>query len=165
VTWTVWAISSLLSFSAAISSGNNFLQIFTTFTAGFFPLLTVLSLIVIHKGRFKLSSLDFSCIFLALVGLVLWKYLDNPIFAFSAGLLADMIGFFPTIIKTIKDPKSEDYKIYLIGVGNVILQILVLRSYSFYTLGFPIYVILFNSLVAGIVLKNKYQANPLNILN
>jgi hypothetical protein len=75
VTWTVWAISSLLSFSAAFSLGNNFLQIFTTFTAGFFPLLTVLSLIIIHKGRFQLSKLDFSCIFLALLGLAFWKTL------------------------------------------------------------------------------------------
>jgi hypothetical protein len=106
VTWTVWAISSLLSFSAAISSGNNILQLFTTFTSGFFPLLTVLSLIIIHRGRFKLSKLDFGCIFLAFVGLALWKTLGDPIFAFSAGLLADMAGFLPTIIKTVKDPKS-----------------------------------------------------------
>jgi hypothetical protein len=35
---------------------------------------------------------------LAFVGLVLWKTLGDPIFAFSAGLLADMAGFLPTVI-------------------------------------------------------------------
>jgi hypothetical protein len=158
VSWSVWSVSSLLSFSAAFSLGSDFLQIFSTFTAGFFPLLTVLSLIIIHKGKFKLSKLDFICIILALVGLVFWKTLGNPIFAYSAGLLADMIGFLPTILKTIKNPKSEDYKIYLIGVGNVIIQLLVLKSFSIYTLGFPIYVLIFNSLVVGVILIDKHRS-------
>jgi hypothetical protein len=157
VSWSVWSVSSLLSFTAAFISGSNFLQIFSTFTAGFFPLLTVLSLIIIHRGKFRLSKLDFVCIILALVGLVFWKTLGNPIFAYSAGLLADMIGFLPTIYKTIKDPKSEDYKIYLIGVGNVLIQLLVLKSFSIYTLGFPIYVFIFNSFIVGIILWNKRQ--------
>ena len=155
VSWIVWSVASLLSFASSFLSGTNFLQIFSTFTAGFFPFLTVIVLIIIHKGRFKLSKLDLVCFVLAILGLVLWKTLDNPIYAYIAGILADMFGFFPTIFKTLKEPKSEDYKIYLIGVANVILQLLVIQKFELLTLGFPLYIFVFNSLEVFLILRNK----------
>ena len=158
VTWSVWAAASLLSFYAALSSGSGFLQIFTTFTSGFFPLLTVLVLIIAQKGKVSFTKFDIFSLIIAICGLVVWKVFDDPsyvVIAFLAGLFADMAGFMPTIIKTFKMPKSEDPIIYLIGICNAILQLLIIQDYSIFKLGFPVYVICFNGLIVGIILKYK----------
>lgn len=156
VSWAVWATASLLSFFVALSTGIPFLELFSTFISGLVPLIIVLVLIFVNKGKFIFSKLDIFCFGLAILGLILWKIL-GPIYGYGFGLLADMTGFVPTLVKTFKNPKSETIPVYVMGMISSVINILTLQNFSLFTLGFPIYITSFNSLIVIMVLWDKYR--------
>jgi hypothetical protein len=88
------------------------------------------------------DKLDFIVLGLAILAICIWKITDNPTLALYMSLLADFIGFSPTLLKSYKFPETEDPKYYLSDVFVGLFSILSLQSIVFSELVFPLYIFL-----------------------
>lgn len=54
----------------------------------------------------------------ALVALLLWLVLDDPVLAVLTAVAADAIGGIPTVVKAWRRPDTERGFVYLFGTAN-----------------------------------------------
>ncbi len=65
------------------------------------------------------STLDKVCLVLGILAIVAYVITKNGLLTISLGLLADLIGYIPTFVKTYKQPASEDPLFFAIeGVAS-----------------------------------------------
>lgn len=92
----------------------------------------------------------------AMISLIVWKTTDNPTLGLYASIITDLIGFFPTLIKSWKDPTSENWKFYGSDVLASFFNLLALRSFLLMDVAFPFYIFLLNFATVLILLyRNK----------
>jgi len=60
------------------------------------------------------SKLDIVCLAIGVVAVAAFALTGNGLLAISLGVLADLIGYIPTFVKTWKQPKSEDPTFFII---------------------------------------------------
>lgn len=149
MTRLIFLIISLLFVSTLFAQGDTVaivlavIQLITSIT------IFTLSFKYGMGGYSKTDLLVFIC---AMITLVVWKTTENPTSALYTSILTDTIGFSPTIIKSFKNPFTEDPKFYLSDTIAGFLNILALKSYMLSELAFPLYIFLVNGLVLGILL-------------
>lgn len=153
VTWFLWALAPFIAFSAQIQEGVG-ISAFFTFIAGFFPLLIFLASFLNKKSEWKMTKFDLICGALSLMGIFFWYLTKSGDIAIWFSLFADGLAALPTIIKSYKDPESEDAKAYLLSAVAAGITLLTLRSYEFVYLGFPLYLFLLGTLLT-IIIKFK----------
>jgi hypothetical protein len=104
-------------------------------------------------GKTKLDILVFV---LAIITIILWKITQNNILALGLSIIVDLISFTPTLIKAYKSPETEDWKFYLSDTLAGLFSILSISLYTFANLLFPMYILLINGALVGIILlKSK----------
>lgn len=119
----VWGIQSLL-----------------TFSVGFNPLLIFIASFVNKKAYWKVTKLDLSCGALAIVGLVLWQITGTGNLAIFVGILADGIAAIPTVIKSYKQPETENPYVFLGSGIAAIITLLTVKTWNFEYYAFPAYI-------------------------
>lgn len=139
VSWLLWAVAPLVAFAAEISQGVG-IQALTTFIVGFVPLVIFFATFVNKKAEWKLSKLDIICGILSVLGIVLWYITQVGNIAIFFAILADLLAGFPTIVKSFTDPESESDLVYLFGIINAGIGLLVIKTWNFEHYGFPLYI-------------------------
>jgi hypothetical protein len=102
--------------------------------AGACLLIFVLALI---KGNRAFTVFDWTCLALALLGIVLWVVTDSPVTAAILITVADAIGYAPTFKKGYRLPREENLAPYSIGIMTTVLSIFALTNYSLATWLYP----------------------------
>jgi len=139
VSWLFWAIAPLIAFSAEIEKGVG-IHSLMTFIVGFNPLVIFLASFLNKKAYWKLDKLDYLYGGLALLGLILWQITGEGNLAIFFSIMADGLAAIPTVIKSYKDPGSENYKIYFYSMLNAGITILTIKVWDFAHWGFPVYI-------------------------
>jgi hypothetical protein len=116
------------------------IQSLLTFVVGFNPFLIFLASLVNKKAYWKITRLDWACGSLALAGLVLWKTTDTPNLAIFSGILADAIAAIPTVIKSFKEPETENPNLYLGSSIAALITLLTIKTWHFEQFAFPAYI-------------------------
>jgi len=140
VTWLLWSIAPLIAFAAEISQGVG-IQALTTFIVGFVPLIIFLASFLNKKAEWKLGRLDFICGALSLIGIALWFITRQGNIAILFSIFADALAAIPTIVKSYYYPESENDAVYLVGVINAGIGLLVIKDWNFEHYGFPAYLL------------------------
>jgi len=65
--------------------------------------------------------------------------------------MADGMAGIPTIIKSFKEPESENYKAYFYSMINAGITLLTIKTWSFAHWGFPIYIFLICALLTLLI--------------
>jgi hypothetical protein len=112
--------------------------------------VTVL-LLSIRYGVGGLAKLDIVCYTLLILDLCIWAITKNALLAIFLTMLADMIALLPTVVKTWKDPQSETYYWWLMGVIAPVFGILSEGNFSLQEVLFPVYLLLANLLVVLLI--------------
>lgn len=141
VTFFLWALAPLIAFTAEIKQGVG-IQSLMTFGAGFSPLLILLASFVNKKSEWKLSSFDFTCGALSLMGLLLWYVTRVGNIAITFSILADGLAALPTIVKSFHYPETENGWVYLTGAISASLTLLTIDRWDFAHYGFPAYILI-----------------------
>jgi hypothetical protein len=123
VSWFLWAIAPLIAFFAELNQGVG-LQSLLTFIAGFNPLLIFCASFINRKSSWKLTRLDAWCGTLAVLGIICWRITGSSNVAILFSILADGLAGIPTIVKSHRDPGSENYQAFLFGVSMRLLPCL-----------------------------------------
>lgn len=100
----VW-LASVVGLLAVLGSPNVAGIIFAGI---FFARATYLLIVSLIYGVGGASKLDIWCLTVAVLALALYGVTGNGLLAVAFGILADLIGYIPTFVKTWKNPKSED---------------------------------------------------------
>lgn len=153
ITWLIWTILILIAFFSQLAKGATWSLLLTAGDA-IAILITFILSIKFGVGGFR--KIDILSLVGAGVSLLLWYLTNEPAVALFLIILIDIIGVNLTIIKTWKNPETENWVAWAIcGVGGF-FGILAVGSFNFVLLSYPVYICLANSIIAIIVIIRKY---------
>ena len=93
-------------------------------------------------GTKNITLFDTICLIGALVALIFYIFLHDPVSSIILVSVIDFIGFIPTFRKSYAEPKTETSSTYLISAISSALAIVALLNYSLVTMLYPATLIL-----------------------
>lgn len=102
--------------------------------SGLCVLIFTLSL---QKGTKNVTILDFVFFILAIAGLLLWLFIDQPLLAVIVITSSSVISYLPTVRKSWSEPYSETLVSYQITGVRHVLSIIALEKINLLTTLFP----------------------------
>jgi hypothetical protein len=158
VTWLFWGLAPLVAFLAQIEKTIE-PSAWVTLALSAGPLL--IFVVSLTKGRrWKVGPFDILCGASAGIGIVLWQITSDPVMAIIFGILADILGGIPTIIKSYKVPGSEKATPYLLSVCSMVLTLATIQSWRFVDYAFPVYILLINVLLFVLISTRMGERTP-----
>lgn len=119
------------------------LQILGGAGVGAWPMVVVSGLCVLiftlslQKGTKNVTILDFVFFILAIAGLLLWLFIDQPLLAVIVITSSSVISYLPTVRKSWSEPYSETLVSYQITGVRHVLSIIALEKINLLTTLFP----------------------------
>lgn len=139
--WLVWGSMSTVAFFAQYGDGGG---------AGTWILamaaicdLTIFFL-ALNRGETNINKVDWLCLSGAMIGMALFMLNSDP--TSSVVLISSIyiIGFIPTIRKSVAKPRQETAVTYMFNSLKYVIAICALGNYTFVTLLYPSVVALMN---------------------
>jgi hypothetical protein len=106
----------------------------------------------IRKGVGGITQIDLTCYGLLMVDVTIWLTTKNTLLALHLSVLADLIAFIPTLIKTWRQPWSETAQFFVYGAIAAPLNVVANGQYTYGVLLFPVYLAIANSFEVFLVL-------------
>lgn len=150
VTWLLWSLAPFIAFFAQIKQGVG-IQSLLTFIVAFIPLLILLASFVNKKSYWKIERLDIVCGIFSVLGLILWQITKVGNIAILFSIIADFLAALPTIIKSYRQPETENYVLYLTNAVAALITLLTIKVWSFEQFAFPLYIFLVTLFIAVLI--------------
>lgn len=122
------------------------------FAGIFFARATYLLAMSFPFGTGGHSRLDLACLTCGIAALISYVITGNGALAIALGIIADLIGYVPTFVKTYRDPKSEDPLFFALEGGAALLGVIAVGSWQV-GIAFPIYFVLCSALVLALIFR------------
>lgn len=152
-TWFIWTLLTGISFFILISEGAGVGAWITGVTS--LACLTVLVL-ALSYGERNITKMDWICLVLAIIGLVVWRITDNAFFAIILILFVDTLGFMPTFRKSFYKPYEETLSAYVLVTIKHMLTLLALQAYTPATILYPTFLLMTNlAFVSMLITRRK----------
>lgn len=171
ISWFFWGLAPMMAFFAQWQEqGTISPQAWVTFALGLGPFLILGASLVKNKPDWSFTRLDIVCAILAATGLILWQLTDNPMLALVLGMAADLAAGIPTVLKAYRDPESEHAPAYFISTAAMVITLLTITEWSFFTYIFPLYMLSVNVLMSAILTikpaltRSQQQTKPHPVL-
>jgi hypothetical protein len=129
--------------------------------AGFGPLLVVIFSIFRKNAYWKLSTFDIICGIFSILALVLYALTHNLAISIVFAILSDLLAFIPTFVKGWKFPETETSSVYISGLFNNILGLLIINNWIFTIYSFGVYLIIANIVIIVFLYRKKIFKNNL----
>lgn len=139
VTWLLWALAPLIAFTAQIQEGVG-LESVLTFSVRIMPLLIFVASFFNKKSEWKLCKFDIICGSFSVLGIIAWIITNDAILAILFAIIADGLASLPTIVKSWKEPETENSLAFLTAGINSAIALLIIKDWNFATAGFTIYI-------------------------
>lgn len=147
VSWSLWVLLLLIGVLAQLSAGASWSLVFLV--GDLIGTSSVLVLCLIGYGYGKYTWLDSFCFILAIVAVILWQITDQPLLAIGLAVVADFLAAVPTLVKSYKDPQSEEPTQFFIIAVAALLGMLSTVVLDPANLIFPIYLFGINAAIGG----------------
>lgn len=154
VTWLLWGIFPLIIFVAQRVQGVTGLS-WTSFVAGFTPLLVVAASFFNTKAYWKTERRDYYLMAAAILGIILWGITDDPNLAILFSLLADLLAGVPTIFKAYRYPESESRLAYAVSALGFGISLLSVQIFDLENAAFVAYVFVLNAALALLASRRR----------
>lgn len=156
VSWLLWSVAPLIATVAAIIKGVNILAVIPVFMSGFAPLIVFIISLFVKESYWQLGKFDYSCGVFSLLAIILWSITNEPNVAIVFAILADAAAGVPTLVKAWKEPETESSMAYITGVINTLTSAGAIRTISFSSLAFPIYLFFINGSIVLAIYRKKF---------
>lgn len=151
-TWIIWTIvGGLLAISYTVSGDTKAIWVPLGYFFG--PLMVML--LSFRYGYSKWSTLDSICLLAALLTIVPWYLSHNAIITLLLNVLIDSFGAIPTLIKTYKEPETEDLTAWFIFFLANTFELLAISQWDLSS-SYPIYLFILASSMTIFILKGKF---------
>lgn len=151
LSWLGWAFITIIGAFAMLYSGSTWSTLFI-----FSNFLSCISIAIysIYKkvGTWSTSIYDYVFFGLGILGIILWQTFDAPILAIILSVLADLFFAIPTVVKTYKNPKSENAYSWIPYCIAGIFGLISIQTLALTEVLYPSYIFSLNLLVLIIIL-------------
>lgn len=115
---------------------------------------TYLLVMALIYGVGGATRLDRYCLVIGILALVLYVVTGSGLLAISFGILADLIGYIPTFVKTWRKPKSEDPTFFIIEAVASLFAVFAIWELRVDIL-FPVYFVLCSLAVVLLIFRKS----------
>ena len=123
VSWFLWALAPLVSFSAAFSVDADIWASVRVLVGGVVPAVIFLGSFVNRKSYWKLTRFDWFCGGLSLTALLFWQLASSPLIAVLLATAANTFASIPTFIKAWNFPETETRLTFITSFLSAVLII------------------------------------------
>jgi hypothetical protein len=127
ISWFIWMLAPLIGTFLSLKAGAG-LAAFGIFMAGFGPFLVIVFSIFKKNSFWKIKIFDIICGIFSILALLLYFKTKNISLAIIFVILADLLAYLPTYIKTWQKPESENFSAYFGGIITNILALLIITE-------------------------------------
>lgn len=153
-TWFIWTIVGGLLAISYIAEGDQH-SIWLPLGYFFGPLIT--AILSLRYGYAEWTKLDTICIVAAVISIIPWVLSDNANATLVINLLIDMIGSVPTLVKTFREPETEDLLAWVFFFVANTLQLFAIEMWNLASL-YPIYLFVLATSMVLFILRGKIVA-------
>jgi len=143
--WAIWSVQGFVLFASysALGASQTLWMPLTLFLGP--SIIFLLSLRFGTAGWH--SNMDRLCLLGALIGIVYLFVFQSPLTALIIGMMTDMLGALPTVVKAIRQPWTENAFSWLTAWLASLLNIAALQNFDFTLSAYPIYTALILTLI------------------
>lgn len=152
ISWLVWAVLNGVTFLTQRSNGAGAGGWVTGFAAFACILIFITSL---KYGEKNITQLDYICLVAAFIVLGLWYLEGDTTLGLSLAAITFIIGYIPTIRKSIHKPRQETAITYLLNGIKFLLAITVLDTFSLATALYPSVIVIMNFGFVGLLITRR----------
>jgi hypothetical protein len=161
--WLVWAITQGTATVALIYGGGNFAALSLMIGT---VLVLVVFFLSFKYGTRNITRSDTVLLILAILAIIAWWQLNNPVIAILMVTAIDAIGFIPTIRKSFNEPWSETMSFWIIMLTINILTIIAVEQYNFLTVTYSVMLAIGNTVVwTTCFFRRKNIPKPVDVFN
>ena len=143
-TWLIWGITQGTAVAALLYGGGKFGSI--SLIVGVI-IVFIVFLLSFKYGTKDITTSDKVILILALLAIVIWWQLDNPLVAVLMISAIDGAGYIPTIRKSLEDPWSETLSFWFMMSIVCFLAIISIAEYNFLTVTYLLVISVANMFV------------------
>lgn len=138
LSFLIVSFAPLIVYFSQISQGVG-IQSLMALLSGLTPLSIFIASFYNKKAYWKLTTFDFICAGLSILGLIFWQITKIGNLAIAFSILADFLATLPIIVKSFKYPETEKALPWLAQsfIGGITL--LTITDWRFEQFGFPLY--------------------------
>lgn len=155
-TWFIWTIiGGLLAFSYLAEGDQNSIWL----PIGYFLGPLIVAILSLRYGYAEWTRLDTICIVAAAISIVPWVLSDNAIMTLVINVLIDTTGAIPTLVKTYREPETEDLTAWAIFFAANTIQLFAISMWNLAAL-YPIYLFFLAGTMVLFIIKGKFSKKP-----
>jgi len=113
----------------------------------------IIFILSLRFGMGGWEKTDIVCLFIALIGIGLWKFTNNASIALYASIVADFTGVIPTLIKTYRFPKTEVWTFFAIDCIAALFTLLAIKNWKPIEFAYPLYIICIDFIIVLLVVR------------
>ncbi|RDI39056.1 hypothetical protein [Aquicella lusitana] len=152
-TWFIWAlVGALLAFSYIAEGDIKAIWLPLGYFLG--PLIT--AILSIWYGYTAWSRLDKACIVIAVLSIIPWLLSKDANLTLIINVLIDATGAIPTIVKSHREPDTEDATAWIIFFIANTIQLFAITVWNIAAI-YPIYLFLLAGAIVFFILKDKIK--------
>lgn len=160
-TWLIWSITQGTA-AAGLLSGNGGWAVLLLWV-GAATVFTIF-LLSFRFGTRNITRSDTYVLTAALLAIVGWWWLNNPLLAVLVVTAIDLLGYVPSIRKVYTEPWSETLSAWSAFIVANLLAIVALNAYNFLTLTYLIAISIGNvALVAVCLVRRRRVSSPMPV--
>lgn len=156
-TWLIWCTMSTVAFFSQVSDGGGVGTWVLAVTAVVDFAIFVLA---IYKGRTDITNTDWFCLMGAFLGVALFTFNENPPMSLIIISAVDIIGFVPTVRKSLTRPYEETLVTFGFASLKYLFAIMALENYTFTTVYYPAVVATMNALFVVFLIEMRSRVKP-----
>lgn len=130
-TWLVWAITAGSIFSIQLANGSGAGAYGSAAVSLFAFTIFVL---VSQKSKVKIRRIDIICLVTALVGIICWLVIQQPLISLILLLSIELIGFVPTLLKGIEKPYEDSVSLWGTNTLRHMSGLIAIQNYNILTI-------------------------------
>lgn len=151
--WFIWTVVGGLLAVSYLAEGN---QTAIWLPLAYFICPLVIALLSFRYGYSAWTRIDTLCILAAALSLIPWMLSHNATLTLLINLLIDSAGAIPTIVKTYREPKTEDCTAWVLFLIANTLNLFAISTWNIADI-YPIYLFVLASTMVALILKDKIK--------
>jgi hypothetical protein len=156
-TWLIWGITQGTAALVLLQGGGKFGSLSLLMGTFFVLLIFILSF---HYGTKNITRSDSIALGLALLAIVVWWQLHNPLLALFMVTGIDVMGLIPTMRKSFQEPWTETLSFWVLMSVVFILTMLSNAEYNLLTMFYLAVITITNTFLVTLLIVRRKILSP-----
>lgn len=133
--WLIWAMTATAIFFLQLTNGSGTGAYSTATVALCASLIFILSF---RANKVRIRPFDIGSLVLAIVGIVIWIFVQQPTISIIILLAVEVIGFIPTLLNGWKHPYRDSITVWTLNGLRQTLSFSAIQTHNFITMLNPL---------------------------